>query len=98
MAKDKSRRPKFWRVKWILLYIVLLLMLVAVPIVTSILTDSIVARIFAICYAIVFIIIAIAIPILSFFEKKKKPNQYGLSKEEYDKYLKQAKNCDIHAK
>ena len=101
MAKNKSRKIALNKIKSILVYFVILLIIVLCFAATIMFLDTLVAKICLIIYEIAIIIVWITVPIIGKKVAKKEVNQkiqYSLSKQEYDKYSQQAKNCDIYAK
>jgi len=100
MAEKKTRKFATWRIKWILLYIAVILFFMACLACTIIYLENGALKSIAALYEIFVILFAICIPIAAIVihKKESKDERQGLSKQEYNKYLQQAKNCDIHAK
>ncbi len=101
MAKNKSRKIGLYKIKAILLYFVVLLLFILCFVATIIFLDTTAAKICLIAYEVAIIIVWIMLPIIGkkVVEKEAKQKiQYGLSKEEYDRYRQQSENCDIYAK
>jgi len=101
MAEKKTRKFATWRIKWILLYIAILLLFLFGLIATIIFVKNTTIKIVAIVYEGIVILLSIVLPIavkVIANKEKKKKLQYGISKEEQEKYLQQAKKCNIYAK
>ena len=100
MAKKKLRKFATWRIKWYLLYIAVVLLFIAALVATIVFMDSGTGKILALIYEAFVILISIAFPIAVeiYWRKCSKEELQQISKEEYQEYLKQAKNCNIHAK
>ena len=100
MAKKKLREFATWRIKWYLLYIAFVLLVIAALVATIIFMDNGTGKILVMIYEIFVIVIAFAFPIAVevYWRKCSKEELQQISEEEYQQYLKQAKNCNIHAK
>ena len=100
MAKKKLREFATWRIKWYLLYIAFVLLVIAALVATIIFVDNGTGKVFAIIYEAFVILIALGLPIAVqvYWKKCSKEELQQISEEEYQQYLKQAKNCNIHAK
>ena len=104
MAKNNSQRIKTKWNKYLIGYVALIIFINLCLIGTIIFAEAGPSKVYAIIYETAFLLVAIVVPIVMEISltskqgKKSTENQQYISKEEYEKYLQQAKNCDIYAK
>ena len=97
---EKKMQKKAWRIKYILMYFAVLFLLIT-AIVASVLNDF-TGKIPVIIYESFILLFAVGIPVAveinHKIDSKKEKVKYGVSREEYQEFLRQTKNCDFCAK
>ena len=96
---EKKMRKNAWKTKYILMYFAVLFLLIT-AIVASVLNDF-TGKIPVIIYESFILLFAVVIPIAAeIIYKKESKNKvrYGISREEYQEFIQQTKNCDFCAK
>ena len=98
MAGKKTRKNA-WRIKYVFAYLAVVGILITLLVLT--IMSGIPGKVLAIIYESFLLLFAVGVPIASeivYKKESKKKVQYGISKEEYQEFIRQTKNSDFCAK
>lgn len=97
---EKKMRENAWKAKYILMYFAVVLLLIAL-LVVSVLNDF-TGKIPVIIYESFILLFALGIPVAAEInhkkDSKKEEVKYGVSREEYQEFIRQTKNIGFCAK